>query len=160
MAVIKVVIAVKHQTHRPSYPLGYCRVMSNLVWTNSASIDGAMSIDVIGYFHVITCFDSALSLDTFWIQRALWGKVVSTPCRERVNARSCGTLRDHAGHLRGTRGMLADRAWPTVAQFKKVGSFVEIGGWRPRLLLLPGRARLYYVNNLYDNLYCNVLLWR
>jgi hypothetical protein len=46
-----------------------------------------MSIDVIGYFHAITCFDCALSLDTCWIQQALWEKVVSTPCRERVN---CG----------------------------------------------------------------------
>jgi hypothetical protein len=44
-----------------------------------------MSIDVIGYFHAITCFDCALSLDTCWIQGALWEKVVSTPCRERVN---------------------------------------------------------------------------
>jgi hypothetical protein len=52
---------------------------------NSASIDGAVSSDVIGYFQVITCFDRALSLDTCWIQQALWEKIVSTPCRERVN---------------------------------------------------------------------------
>jgi hypothetical protein len=45
-----------------------------------------MSINVIGYFHAITCFDCALSLDTCWIQRALWEKVLSTPCRERVNS--------------------------------------------------------------------------
>jgi hypothetical protein len=60
---------------------------------NSTSIDGAVSSDVIGYFfQAITCFDRALSLDTCWIQRGLWEKIVSTPCRERVNYFNHGRL--------------------------------------------------------------------
>jgi hypothetical protein len=51
-----------------------------------------VSSDVIGYFQAITCFDRALRLDTFWIQRALWGKLVSTPCREMVNRGKCVLL--------------------------------------------------------------------
>jgi hypothetical protein len=58
-------------------------------WWESISKFGkllrSMLIDVIGYFQAITHFDRALSLDTCWIQRALWGKVVSTRCGERVN---------------------------------------------------------------------------
>jgi hypothetical protein len=51
----------------------------------------------------------------------------------------CGTMLDHAGPFAGHEGhdwpMAHD---PTVARFKNVGSFVEIGGRRPPLPLLPG----------------------
>jgi hypothetical protein len=82
----KFLIAAK-RTHWPSYLLGYCRGLCNLVWTNSASIgiDGAVSSDVIGYFQAITCFGRALSLDTVGYKQALWWKIVSTSCSKRVS---------------------------------------------------------------------------
>jgi hypothetical protein len=35
IAVIKVLIAVDHQTHRPSHPLGYCQGLCNINRSNN-----------------------------------------------------------------------------------------------------------------------------